>query len=409
VTDIAEPIDPIDPTTAVNAEHRWANPYRPDVAACPQPFYEQLRAQCPIASMEGMEDAGIHIISRYDDVKFALRHPEIFSSNIQAVNIGQDRPLIPLQIDPPDHARYRRVMDPQLSQKELAHLEHDVRHLVNEKVDTFIDRGSCDFHTELSVPLPGTVFLSLAGLPLEHAPQLLEWKDNIIRPQAFSDEHAAQIRRDTGRAMYEYFEGAIDARRAEPSDDILTRFMQTEIEGEVMSRDEMLDLCYLFILGGLDTVTATLDCSVAHLAQHPELRQAIADDLTLVPHAVEELLRLHTPVMQVLRVVVEPHEMHGVQMNPGDTVMVMIGAADTDFDEFGDDANHMTFDRPSNRHLAFGGGPHRCLGSHLARLELRVALEEFHTRIPSYRLADGADLAYSPGIREIASLPLVFP
>jgi cytochrome P450 len=405
VTDIADPIDP----PAVSAEHRWANPYRPDIAACPQPFYEELRAQCPVAGLEGMPDAGIHIISRYEDVKFALRHPEIFSSNIQAVNIGQDRPLIPLQIDPPDHARYRRVMDPQLSHKELAHLEEDVRRLVNEKVDTFINRGSCDVHAELTVPLPGTVFLSLAGLPLEHAPQLLEWKDNIIRPAAFSDEHAAQIRRDTGRAMYEYFEGAIDARSTDPTDDILTRFMQTEVEGEIMTRDEMLDLCYLFILGGLDTVTATLDCSFAHLAQHPDLRQAVADDLTLVPHAVEELLRLHTPVMQVLRVVAQPHEMHGVQMNPGDTVMVMIGAADTDFDEFGDDANHMSLDRSTNRHLAFGGGPHRCLGSHLARLELRVALEEFHTRIPSYRLADGADLEYSPGIREIASLPLVFP
>jgi cytochrome P450 len=325
-----------------------------------------------------------------------------------AVDIGQDRPLIPLQIDPPEHARYRKVMDPQLSHKELAHLEHDVRRLVDEKVDGFIDRGSCDFHTELSVPLPGTVFLSLAGLPLEHAPQLLEWKDNIIRPAAFTPEEAADIRKATGRAMYGYFEEAIDARAAAPTDDIITRFMQTEIEGQIMTRDEMLDLCYLFILGGLDTVTATLDCSIAHLAEHPELRQAIAEDLSLVPHAVEELLRLETPVMQVLRVVAQPHEMHGVTMSPGDTVIVMLGAADTDFDEFGDDANVMSLERSTNRHLAFGGGPHRCLGSHLARLELRVAIEQFHRRIPSYRLADGADLDYSPGIREIASLPLVF-
>ena len=359
--------------------------------------------------MEGL-DEGVHIISRYEDVKFALRHPEIFSSDLVAVDIGQNRPLIPLQIDPPEHGHYRRVMDPQLARKELAPLlEDDVRQLVNEIIDGFIDRGSCDFHTEFSVPLPSTVFLTLTGLPLDQVDQLLTWKDNIIRPAALDQVEATRIRHATGAEMYAYFEEAIDARAASPTDDIITRFMQTEVDGQVMTRDEMLDLCYLFILGGLDTVTATLDCSISYLAQHPDHRQAIADDLSLVPNAVEELLRLETPVMQVLRVVAQPYEMHGVAMKPGDTVMVMVGAADTDADEFGDDANEVNLHRESNRHLAFGGGPHRCLGSHLARLELHIAMEEFHKRIPSYQVADGAELAYSPGIREIASLPLVFP
>ena len=127
-----------------------------------------------------------------------------------------------------------------------------------------------------------------------------------------------------------------------------------------------------------------------------------------MPAAIEELLRLHTPVMQVIRVVRQEHEMHGIAMHPGDHVMVMIGAADTDPGEFGVDADDLVLDREVNRHLAFGGGPHRCLGSHLARLELRVALEELHRRIPDYALVDGAVLDYSPGIREIAKLPLTF-
>jgi cytochrome P450 len=171
----------------------------------------------------------------------------------------------------------------------------------------------------------------------------------------------------------------------------------------------MLDLCYLFILGGLDTVTATLDCSIAYLARHPDHRRALVEDPSLVPNAVEELLRIQTPVMQVLRVVVHPHEMHGVKMAPGDHVLVMLGSADTDPTEFGGDADLFNLHRESNRHLAFGGGPHRCLGSHLARLELRVALEELHRRIPDYRLANDDGLEYSPGIREIKSLPLIFP
>jgi cytochrome P450 len=391
----------------VHPEQRSANPYCPEVAADPLPFYRRLRDECPVSLIDGLE-SGAHIISRYEDVRFALRHPEIFSSDFVAVDIGQDRPLIPLQIDPPEHAHYRRVMDPHLAAKELAPLEADVRVLVNEVIDRFIDRGEVDFHSEFAMPLPCMVFLSLTGLPLAELPRFLTWKDNIIRPDTMDMDEAASIRKLTGAAIYSFFDEAIAERAGGHLDDIISRFMRTEVDGRSMTRDEMLDLCYLFILGGLDTVTATLDCSVAHLAQHPDDRRALVDDPSRIPAAVEELLRTQTPVMQVLRVVKQPHEMHGVQMEPGDHVLVMLGAADTDPDEFGRDADRVDIERESNRHLAFGGGPHRCLGSHLARLELRVALEELHRRVPEYRLADGAALEYSPGIREIKKLPLVF-
>jgi cytochrome P450 len=395
------------PSEAVKPESRSANPYLPEVAADPVPFYEVLRAHCPIATLDGIE--GTHVISRYEDVKFALRHPEIFSSTIQAVDVGQDRPLIPLQVDPPEHAKYRRLMDPQLGPKEVAHLEADTRKLVNEIIDGFGDRGSCDFHAEFSVPLPSTVFLQLSGLPLENHDTYTQWKDNIIRPEVpFGDVDAAQaIRRATGQEMYAFFDSVIDDRLANPGDDVISRFVHGVVEDRALTREEVLDICYLFILGGLDTVTSTLDCSIAYLAQRPEHRRALVERPELVPHAVEELLRLHTPVMQVLRVVAQEHEMHGVTLKPGDQVMVMLGAADTDAAEF-EDAHEFVPDRAANRHLAFGGGPHRCLGSHLARLELKIALEEFHKRIPDYAVADGAELEYSPGIREIRELPLVF-
>lgn len=392
---------------AVRPAERQANPYLPEVAAEPVPFYAALREQCPVATLDGLE--GTHVISRYEDVKFALRHPEIFSSDVVAVDIGQDRPLIPLQIDPPEHAKYRRLMDPQLGPKEIAPLEAATRKLVNEIIDGFASRGSCDFHAEFSVPVPCTVFLELSGLPLDELEQFIVWKDNIIRPEVpYGDVEAAQeIRKSTGQAMYAYFADVIDYRITNPGDDVISRFVHGHVEDRAMSRDEILDICYLFILGGLDTVTSTLDCSIAYLAQHPTHRQALVDDPALVPHAVEELLRLHTPVMQVLRVVAQEHEMHGVKMVPGDTVMVMLGAADTDPSEF-DDAHEFLTARETNRHLAFGGGPHRCLGSHLARFELKVALEELHKRIPEYSVVEGADLEYSPGIREIRELPLVF-
>lgn len=399
----------LDPADAVHPERREANPYLPHVAADPLPFYARLRDTCPVANFEGVA-SGTHIISRYEDVTFALRHPEIFSSDINAVDIGQDRPLIPLQIDPPEHATYRRVLDPQLAPKKVAHLEHDTRALVNEIIDRFVATGSCDFHADVSVPLPCTVFLRLTGLPLDELDRFLTWKDAIIRPGGglMDPTEAAALRTRTGAAMYAYFGDIIDERTAHPGDDVISRFIQAEIDGQRMSRDEILDICYLFILGGLDTVTSTLDCSVADLAQDTGRRDALVADPTLVPAAVEELLRVHTPVMQVLRVVAQEHELHGVALHPGDHVMVMLGAADTDPAEFGADADDLVLGRPVNRHLAFGAGPHRCLGSHLARLELRIALEELHRRIPDYTLAPGAVLEYSPGIREIASLPLVF-
>jgi cytochrome P450 len=400
-----DPRDAVDPTTGE------ANPYVPWVAADPVPFYDRLRSECPVAAMEGMSGLGTHIVSRYEDVRWALRHPEIFSSDLVAVDIGQERPLIPLQIDPPAHATYRRVIDPTIGPREVAGLEPRIREVVGEVIDRFAGRGEVDAHGEFTVPLPCQVFLEATDLPLEDLPTFLRWKDEIIRPGGgmLDPEEATRRRHAAGAEVYAYFEDVIEGRRTQPGDDLISRFLTTETDGRTMSHEEMLDICFLFILAGLDTVTSTLDCSLAYLAQRPEHRRRLVEDPDCTASVVEELLRRETPVMQIIRVVAQPTELHGVQMSPGDTVILMLGSANTDPAEFGESAGDFEPDRAANRHLAFGGGPHRCLGSHLARLELRVALEEWHRRIPDYELAEGAELSYSPGIREIEHLPLVFP
>jgi cytochrome P450 len=164
-------------------------------------------------------------------------------------------------------------------------------------------------------------------------------------------------------------------------------------------------MCHLLMLGGLDTVTATLDCMVSYLAEHPDRRRALADDPALVDTVVEELLRAETPVVMVPRVVAQDATIAGVDVKAGDHAVIILGAADTDGAEF-PDAESVVFDREKNRHVAFGAGPHRCLGSHLARMELRVAIEEFHKRIPDYRIQDDVDLHFSPAIRQAADLRL---
>ncbi len=381
--------------------------FTPEAACAPFDAYRRVREECPVARVSGFTGEPTVYLSRYEDVMWAFKHPEYFSSAPEAVDIGQDQPLIPLQVDPPDHAPYRRLLDPEFSPKKMAALEADARRIVNGLIDGFVDRGACDFHEDFATPLPSSIFLALMGLPQADLPRFLRWRDETIRPDAETLEEAAEIRDRVGTEITEYFVQALAERRAAPDDTLISRIAVAEIEGRELTEEERLGICHLLLLGGLDTVTATLDCMVLHLAREPERRRAIVDDPSIVPAVVEELLRYETPVTMVIRVVKQDCEVGGVQLHAGDHVTLLIGASNLDPAQFAD-PELADFAREANRHLAFGGGPHRCLGSHLARLELRVAIEELHRRIPDYRVADGTEISISPAIRQAYGLPLVW-
>jgi cytochrome P450 len=385
-------------------QHSPFAPTDADMAANPQPLYRMMREFAPVIETE---DGGI-MLTRHEDVMDALRNPEVFSSDMDAIALGNVRPLIPLQIDPPDHLKFRKILDPLFAPREVAKLEHDVRDLTNSLIDAFVDRGRVEFSSELAVPLPCTVFLALMGLPQDDLDLFLRYKDNIIRPEGMIDSRADAIRRETAQEMYTYFEQVVEERRREPRDDLVTRFVQAEVDGHRLTNNDILDIGFLFIIAGLDTVTATLTCSVAYLARNPEHRRALAADPSLVPGAVEELLRWETPVPGVARVLARDAEIAGTTYPAGTKCTVLIGSANTDESEF-PEPEHVDFEREGNRHLGFGGGIHRCLGSHLARLELRVAIEEFHRRIPDYEFAPDAAPTYTPGLRSVENLELVFP
>ncbi len=377
------------------------------LADSPQPVYRAMRE----AGAAMLVDEMVVVCGR-SEIETILRDPLLFSSNMAAVEMGNVRPMIPLQIDPPGQKKYRKVLDPLFAPRRMAPLEEPMTSLVDDLVDRFEARKEIDFAAEFSVPFPSQVFLTLMGLPLEDLGTLLAMKDGLIRPEhavGVAERNAPEATdhlHATASSVYAYFETVIEERRRHPEGDLVSTFLASEIDGTRLRTEEVLDICFLLLTAGLDTVTASLDCIFAYLANHPEQRQRLVDDPALIPSAVEELLRWETPVMGVVRVATANTELAGCPIQAGQQVSVLLGSANTDDDEFGD-GDSVILDRQVNRHLAFGGGIHRCLGATLARLELKVALRGWHRRIPNYSIAPGAILPYTAGIRSIEHFPMV--
>jgi cytochrome P450 len=348
-------------------------------------------------------------------IDHVLRRHELFSSRVD-LNLGNVRPLIPLNVDPPQHSKYRKLLDPLFAPKRMDEQEDDITRRVNALIDQFVDRGECNFSEEFADLFPSSVFLGLMGLPEEDLRMFLRLRDGILHPEkhdpdAMLDIDARQaVMKRTGQEIYDYFGALVDDRRKHPTDDVVSRFLAAEIDGDRLTRDDILDICFLFLIAGLDTVSDSLTCMYAFLATHPEHRRQIVTDPSCIPNAVEELLRWESPVPSgVPRVATEDSELpNGCPVKEGTAVMVMYGAANVDPAEC-PDALDVRFDRDVNRHIAFGGGVHRCLGSHLARRELRVTLREWHRRIPEYRLKPGHEqLEYPPGLRHVKDLTLTW-
>jgi cytochrome P450 len=373
-------------------------------SACPQPRYQHLVEAQVMEAMPGM-----FMVASRAAVEATFKNNEVFSSE-GFLDLGNVRPLIPLSVDPPRHLKYRKILDPIFAPKQMDAIEGDVTDRVNHFIDEFIDRGACHFTNEFAEKFPSSVFLGLMGLPWEELDTFLRLKDGILRPGAIDmdPEERLQIQRDIGQELYTYFDAILDERRVEPRDDILTRFNNAEIDGERLTREEILDICYLFFIAGLDTVTDSLSCFFAFLGEHPEHRRQLVEHPDIIPGAVEELLRWETPVPNVPRMAKTACPVAGHTIPEGGFVLVNVGAANVDAAEY-PDAMEVRFDREVNRHLAFGGGVHRCLGSHLARRELRVTLREWHRRIPEYEIKPGIELQYAPGLRLVENLELVWP
>jgi cytochrome P450 len=331
------------------------------------------------------------MIQRHEHVLEAFQTPDVFSNQVvQAINWRDAIFFLPNQVDRPEHTNLRRILNRWFTPASVRGAEPMMLKRCNELIDDFIDDGECDFVKEFAIRYPTDLLLSILGMPVDDGPQMVTWVEAIFGG-AFGGEggHAAV------EAITAYYDEALNDRARTPRDpeaDFLTYLLRAQIDGQPLARETLLTICMTMMTAGLDTTRSALGYTMQYLATHDEDRQRIIDDPSLVPAAIEEFVRLNNLIMQSGRLVTQDVEFHGASMKEGDVVSLGIVQACRDPRKF---ENPTEFDpnRPELKdHLGWGAGPHRCIGMHLARHEMVIAVTEWHRRIPHYRVKPGIDL-----------------
>jgi cytochrome P450 len=399
----------------------WTYADDPELVADPWTTWDRLRDESrAFVATQAAADWDVWTLLRYDDVHAALRAPDLFSSRsvlhvyqgpklIDPDEAASVRGMIPEELDPPEHTKYRQLLTPLFAPQVVDTLEPMIRSWCVELIESFVARGGCDLNREFARQYPTMIFLRLMGLPKGGAGDFLDTVHDRIR--AATDMGLSETQSMSTAyimAMAEYMNAVLDERRAERQDDIVSYLLDVEIDGRPLDDTELQQICTLLYAAGLDTVAGELGYMFLHLATHPEHRRLVAEEPARIPAFVEETLRVYS-IVTTNRIVTRDVEFAGCPMKAGDRVLLSIPAADRDPLQF-PDADTFDVDRVSNRHIAFAAGPHRCLGSHLARLELRIAVEEWHRRIPEYAISGGADVTFHiGGVAGVDNLPLEWP
>ncbi|WP_319453535.1 MULTISPECIES: cytochrome P450 [unclassified Mycobacterium] len=379
-------------------------------------YYDEAPvAENRTAAMKYLRDPGevyragdMWYITSFEGVRYAQTHPEVFSSAKAFDAISATITMIPLAIDPPAHRHYRRMLDPLFGPKRIDRIESSLRAQVRTHIDEFADTGTCDVVADLAVKFPTQAILTLLGLPLEDLPRFLDWIAGMIRVESVNmlANEPSERQLASSLALFEYLQKHVALKRATPADDMLSDILAMSGD-DAWSEPEILGMCFLMVLAGLDTVTGAIGFCMLELAQNTALRQRLLDDPGLISPFVEEMLRLDGPVPMVPRVTTRDVEVAGTLIPAGSHVALLLGTANR---EGPHSADLHTIDLAARAtHLGFGGGIHRCLGSHLARRELRLTIEEFHARIPDYTLAGTPSVRWPSSTIHLTSLPLQFP
>jgi cytochrome P450 len=358
------------------------DPFVQTSAPDPHPVYRALRDGAPL---HRCEERDLFVLSRHADVRAAVLDPATYSSAQGVIPSGfvPEKPIL-ISSDPPTHTRLRKAVQRALTPRRVAELEPRIRGFARRLLDALPFGEEVDLVAGYTQPLPMFVMSELLGVPMADRPTFRRWAEAVVHTNQGSSAaiEAAQ------RELYAYFAGVVAERRTRPREDLIGILLAPGDEGETLEPDEILGFCFLLLLAGIETTTAALGNAAAILDRERAARASLLGDPGRIPAAVEEALRYDSPVQGLTRTLTRPVELHGRRLAPGERVHLLFAAANRDERCFAE-PDRFEPRRDPNPHLAFGFGVHFCLGASLARLELRIGLEELLARAPRYEVADG--------------------
>jgi cytochrome P450 len=383
----------------------------PTVQANPYPLYAELRRHHPVCQVD---PGGMWAISRYDDVLYVMKNPQLFSSSIiggmneLASTKDDPSPESMIGMDPPRHTQMRGLVNRAFTPRALARMEPLIRANAERLAAELGTRARVDFMADFAVPMAASVIGEVMGLDASIHKELKRWSDDFMSSNmgAVSPERLAQIQ-DSFRQQRGYLEAAINARRRQPTQDMVSELLEAEVEGRKLTQAELLSFLSLLLTAGLETTTHLLGHTIVALAERPELHQRVRQSPELIPALIEEMLRYEPPAQNTLRVSTAEVEVGGVRLPAGAPLIVMLGSANHD-EKYFPDPERLDLERPgSNKNIPFGHGIHFCIGAALARLQARLALEALLSRYQAFvRLPE--PITYTPSliVRGPVSLPL---
>ena len=400
-----------EPGVAKTGVTDWATDYDifdPAYIADPFAIWDSLRDTCPVAHTE--RDGGTFLPTRYEDVTAIARDVEHFSSSHVGVvapdaddNVALPAGIPPISADPPEHTWTRRLLLPWFSNRRVDEYEVFTRELCRRLVTDLAGRGSADAAAEYAQQIPVRVIGLVLGVPESMSDTFTDWVRDLLE---FASDRPRRLK--ARNELIAYFMGEMAIRRDNPGEDLISVLLHTEVDGQQVSDGHVLGTVALTLIAGVDTTWSGIGSALWHLAAHDDDRRRLAAEPGLLPTAIEEILRAYSPVTMA-RVVSSDVEVAGCPMKEGERVLLSFPAANRDPEAF-PDADRFIIDREVNRHVAFGAGIHRCAGSNLARMEMRVAVEEWMAQIPEFRIADDAEVTWAGGqVRGPRQLPVVFP
>jgi cytochrome P450 len=342
--------------------------------------YREMHEHCPVG--HSSKYGGFTFLAKLEDIFAAEQSPDVFAvaPSMLLPPFGTDVPMIPIDIDPPAHSAYRRILLPLFTPRALDELAPAIRATAHELAAAVAAADVADVSTSFARPLPTIVFSRLCGFPERDWPKFDAWVDDIIYARTEDPGRAWAA----GNGLRAYFDELLTERRgSEPRNDLIGVLLHAQVDGRPLTHDELISYCYLLFVAGLDTTAWAIRASLWYLARTPAAQAQLRAEPDLIPAAAEEFLRTLSPVQAMARTCKADTVLRGREIKAGERVVLVFGAGNRDPDAF-ENPDEIRFDRRRNRHLAFGGGIHRCLGSNLGRRELVIALEEFLGTVPTF-------------------------